>query len=269
MFFRAEKNLEILRLELRSAKAELADLEKQIRVFEAQVDSQLGSLLDQLTELNSETQALDEQLRHIRERRLFGPEVMQYLDGAPMPTRPINLADLPPQGLTSRTDNRAAGGGQSPSQQAQLPDLKTLYRRLARRYHPDLARNDADRTQANEQMKEINQAYHAGNLQTLMRLAGMSTPLGMDVPAAKPAFAGHNPEPLTELEKTERELRDVRMGIQRLSNLPMVKLSLDVKLARHQGRNLLYEMAAELQYKVRRKIAERDYLKAQINANLQ
>ena len=56
-----------------------------------------------------------------------------------------------------------------------------LYRRLARRYHPDLARNDADRAQSNDQMKEINQAYTAGDLRTLMRLAGMSLPYGVDL----------------------------------------------------------------------------------------
>jgi hypothetical protein len=46
-----------------------------------------------------------------------------------------------------------------------------------------------------------------------------------------------------------------------------VKLSLDVKLARHQGRDLLGEMQAELQYKVARKLAERDYLRSQISAS--
>jgi hypothetical protein len=268
MFFRGEKDLNSLRLELRSAKAELAELEVQIGSFEAQVDAQLGSLLDQLTELNNETHALDEQLRHIREQRLFGSELMNYLEGAPLPSRPVNLADLPPEGLVSKNASHSAGDGEPRSQQAQLPDIKTLYRRLARRYHPDLARNDIDRTQANEQMKEINHAYQAGDLKALMKLAGFSIPLGMDVPAIKSPTSSLRREPLTEREKIERELRDVRVSIQHLSNLPIVKLSLDVKLARHQGRNLLYEMAAELQYKIARKIAERDYLRAQINNNI-
>jgi len=74
-------------------------------------------------------------------------------------------------------------------------------------------------------------------------------------------------EPLTELEQTERKLKAVRQQIIRLSSLPIVKLSLDVKLARHQGRDLLREMAAELHYKVRRKMAERDYLRSQIKAS--
>jgi hypothetical protein len=72
---------------------------------------------------------------------------------------------------------------------------------------------------------------------------------------------------LTELEQTERKLKAVRQQIIHLSSLPIVKLSLDVKLARHQGRDLLSEMSAELHYKVKRKMAERDYLRAQIDTS--
>jgi hypothetical protein len=59
----------------------------------------------------------------------------------------------------------------------------------------------------------------------------------------------------------------VRQEIARLSNLPIVRLSLEVKLKRHQGRDLLHEMASELSYKVARKTAERDYLQAQIKVS--
>ena len=47
---------------------------------------------------------------------------------------------------------------------------------------------------------------------------------------------------MTELEAAQRKLRELRQQINRLSSLPIVKLSLDVKLARHQGRDLLGEM---------------------------
>jgi hypothetical protein len=72
---------------------------------------------------------------------------------------------------------------------------------------------------------------------------------------------------LTEAERIELKLKGIRQQITQLSNLPIVRLSLEVKLARHQGRDLLSEMASELQYKLARKIAERDYLKAQIQSS--
>jgi hypothetical protein len=255
-----------IQLELQAAEAELADLNKHLRTFEAQVDARLGNWLDQLSELNAETEQLNEQLRHIREENLFGADLMKYHDGAPQPGRPTRLDSLPPQGLQFKQATSIYDNAHPISAGTPLPDIKTLYRRLARRYHPDLARNNADRTLSNEQMKQINQAYEAGDMHTLMRLAGMSIPFGVDLPQS-PRSSDLQNASMTELEKVEHKLHTLRMQIDRLSNLPIVKLSLDVKLARHRGRDLLGEMAAELEYKVARKIAERDYLKAQIDAN--
>jgi hypothetical protein len=267
MNLRADQELKEALSELHYAEAELEALKGQLRSFEETVDTRLGSLLDELSDLNAETSELDGKLRHIREVRLFGSDLMQYLDGAPQPIRPLNPADLPPTELTNRkgvavkTDRPATTGDQH------IPDIKVLYRRLARRYHPDLARNDADRAQSNDQMKEINLAYAAGDLPALMRLAGMNVPYGIDLgqPTLHPQL---KPDPsMTEMEKTQWKLRELRQQIYRLGSLPIVKLSLDVKLARHQGRDLLGEMQAELQYKVARKLAERDYLRSQIAAN--
>ncbi len=265
MHRRPQNELQQARQQLLEAEAELEELEKQIASSEAQVDARLGVLLDQLSELNAETMLLDEQLRKIRERRLFGAELMQYTAGAPRPAPAARLGDLPPLGLNDRNAIHQAVNDAPPG--VHIPDIKLLYRKLARRYHPDLARSDADRAQSNQQMAEINQAYNAGDIQTLMQLAGMSIPYGVDISRlhGKPKSVHH--EQLTEVEQVEHRLHEVRQEIARLSSLPIVRLSLDVKLKRHQGRDLLGEMASELRYKVARKTAERDYLKAQIQVN--
>ena len=101
MNLRADQELQKVISELKSAEAELDEAKLQLRQFEAQVDKRLGSLLDELSELNAETGTLDGKLRQIREERLFGTDLMQYLDGAPQPTRPLNLADLPPAELVN------------------------------------------------------------------------------------------------------------------------------------------------------------------------
>jgi hypothetical protein len=253
--------------QLKAAEAELNELKGQLNTFETQVDAQLGTLLDQLSELNAETAALDATLRHIRERRLYGADLMHYLDGAPQPAHKSNLTQSPPLGLADRAAIHAKDLAHSTASEPAIPDIKVLYRKLARRHHPDLARNKADRQAAHEQMAEINQAYQAGDIKALMRLAGMWLPYGMDLPDEILSQASKIKSALSEQEQARQRLKTVRMQIDRLSNLPMVKLSLEVKLARHQGRNLLHEMAADLQYKVARKLAERDYLKAQINTS--
>ncbi len=50
------------------------------------------------------------------------------------------------------------------------PPLKTLYRRAAMRFHPDLARGDAQRRQREQQMMTINQAYANGDRELIERL---------------------------------------------------------------------------------------------------
>ncbi len=254
--------------QLKAAEEELTELNKQLRAFEALVDTRLGSLLDQLSDLNAETSSLDAQLRHIRDERLFGTDLMRYLEGAPKPVRPPNLNDLPPLGLLQREAIHTAVDNSPTSAELNIQDIKVLYRKLARRYHPDLARSDVDRASSNEQMTEINRAYQAGDLHVLLRMSGIGLPYGVEIPKQPMQPGAMFKEPLTELEQVERKLKTVRQQINRLSSLPIVKLSLEVKLTRHQGRDLLGEMSAELQYKIARKMAERDYLQSQINANL-
>ncbi|HSB67551.1 MAG TPA: J domain-containing protein, partial [Anaerolineales bacterium] len=187
-------------------------------------------------------------------------------DGAPQPIRQLDISDLPPNGLFNRQAIRAKSTI-SPAGEQDIPDIKVLYRKLARRYHPDLARNEGDRAASNAQMVDINRAYNAGDLKTLLRLAGIGLPYGVELPESQIELRKNRAEPLSEQDKADLKLKAIRQLILRMSSLPIIKLSLEVKLAQHQGRNLLREMAAGLQYKVGRKLAERDYLQAQINTH--
>lgn len=261
---RPARQLDEARRQLNEAEEELIELKRQLEAFESRVDAQLGSLLDQLSELNIETAALDAQLRQIREQRLFGQQVMRYVDGAPQARHQPDLDDLPPMGFSKRDDIHAE---QQPPAGLKIPDIKGLYRKLARRYHPDLARSDADRAASNEQMAEINRAYQAGDLKALMKIAGIALPYGAVLPPIPRKGGPVHGEALSELEQVQAKLKAAREQIGHMSGLPIIRLSLEVKLARHQGRDLLREMAADLQYKVGRKLAERDYLQAQIRAS--
>jgi len=260
---RPSRQTQDLHEQLKSAEAELDALNRQLSSFEALVDSHLGSLLDQLSELNYETSSLEAQLKHIREERLYGKDLMSYQAGAPQPVRPPKISDMDPMGLSHRGAIHAKAKDSSTG--VQIPDIKALYRKLARRYHPDLARSTSDRAASNEQMAEINQAYAEGDVKKLMKLAGMGLPYGVELPSAEDT---QRPKGSTSEEvQAELKLKGIRQQIERMSSLPIIKLSLEVKLAQHQGRNLLREMAAELRYKVGKKMAERDYLQAQIKTS--
>src|SRR5208282_1533977 len=50
------------------------------------------------------------------------------------------------------------------------PELKSLYREVAKRVHPDLATDDADRRQREHLMTEANRAYENGDAEGLRRI---------------------------------------------------------------------------------------------------
>lgn len=51
-------------------------------------------------------------------------------------------------------------------------ELRRIYRDLARRYHPDLARTDAERVRREEMMLQVNAAFHERDLPALRALHG-------------------------------------------------------------------------------------------------
>jgi hypothetical protein len=67
------------------------------------------------------------------------------------------------------------------------------------------------------------------------------------------------------LERCQHRLREIERELRQLPHRPSVQLSLEVKLARRRGRDLLGELAADVERKVARKTVERDMLKAQLD----
>ena len=241
-----------------AAEAELEALQSELEQFEKQVDSLLGTLLDQLSDLDAEVKSLTSKLIDLRESRLFGDRRASY-------TGPY-FAHLPDPTVTEEGEKTTSPfSSPATSEAPPTPDdpqseLKSLYRKLARRYHPDLARSDTERILNTEQMTTINQAYTTGDLRTLRSLAGVF------VKSTLPDYLRPS-LPQSELEQVQEHLRQVQAQIKHLETLPIVKLSLEAKLARRQGRSLLTEMIIDLRRRLARKTAERDYLRAQLKQN--
>lgn len=251
------------RLDIVKTQAEIEGMREAINSFEELVERRLGGLLDQLVALEGEVEGLTEEVYRIREQRLFGEHQMGYLEGAPVPERG-RVREYVPNAQPIEEQPPAAEQRKAAGIDAEA-ELKRLYRRLARVYHPDLALDGGEHQQRTRQMVMINEAYTSGDLAGLRKLAveGGLEPFGFDFqqPAVTAAME------MTELERLEQRLGALRQQARRLGNHPNLQLSLEVKLARQNGRDLLGEMAKELRRKVSRKMAERDYLRAQVEAN--
>jgi hypothetical protein len=68
-----------------------------------------------------------------------------------------------------------------------------------------------------------------------------------------------------EIARLRRQTLLLQNEIENLHNLPLVQLSLEVKIASRNGRDLLAELAADLKDRIARKSAERDFLKTQLD----
>ena len=234
------------------AEAGLADRLAEINAFEVEFEARVGGLIDDLAALEKEIDRYNERIQKARSQQKFGyahvPVEEQYRRAWQAP--PVEAPLPPSQPLTPQDE----------------PEIKRLYRQLARRFHPDLATDEADRLQRTQKMTLVNNAYAARSLIELVTLAQEQElfigvkPAQNDRTEAQLAQALQN-----ELVRCQQRLRQIDRELNGLRYRASVEVSLEVKSAARQGRDLLAEMATELQRKIARKTAERDMLKAQFD----
>ncbi len=248
---RLRAELKVRQEELIEAEADRADQLADVVAFEQKVESIIGHLLDTLAALEVEVRDYNQRLNRIRNKASFGVAVdnveEQFRRTWEKP--PPKAVKAPPKPPTP-TDER---------------QVKRLYRQLARRFHPDLASDPQERAVRTEKMAAINSAYAARSLAELMALAE-----GVDMVSLPSASQGQTEGQMIEtleeeLRRIERRIKAIRFEIANVTNRSSVQLSMEAKIARRQGRDLLAEMKADLELKVAKKTAERDFLKSQFD----
>jgi len=125
-------------------------------------------------------------------------------------------------------------------------DIKKVYRRLARRFHPDLAPNPQEETRRNAIMAQINDAYAKRDLDALLAIDGPRGASGGDDP-----FQGDlslNELKLQRLQEESAELsarlEDLKIEKFDLTHNVLFDLKLEEKWEKRKGRSPLHEMAA-------------------------
>ncbi len=235
--------------ELAVAQGELAKREAEIQQLERRIRLRLGRFLDELARLDDELEKVREQLQRHRSPDLEALEA-GYL---PVEEQYRRVWEVPQE----------APAAQDPLKQDEK-QFKRLYRKLARRYHPDLASDQREREYRNEKMAALNEAYETGSFVEMAALANE-----LDSQSGQPFEAGNvEAELIRILEKELARIRQQHITVQnKLENLhndPVVQLSLEAKLAQRAGRDLLAEMVVDLRQLIDKKTAERDFLRAQL-----
>ena len=123
-------------------------------------------------------------------------------------------------------------------------ELKSLYRRLARRFHPDLARTEEEQVRHAALMARINALYRAGDRAGLEALADQA--LGAELPEAAVSLE----EEVRLLEERRERFESARDGLRielaALRGCATAELLRRARQARDDGRDFFDELRAEL-----------------------
>ncbi len=241
-----------IHIKLIEAEAELADRLAEIHAFEFAVEARLGHLYNELESVAKEIQRYNDHIQMARNKQIFGNA---YLSVADQYRRtwgvPHTDAPMPPTEPLPPTDEA---------------EIKKIYRQLARRFHPDLATDDRERVYRTQKMAAINDAYAARSLVELIALSQEEVPFIQTRRAAQKQTEAQLIAALEkEHQRCQRRLQTIDREMRGISQRASVELSLAVKSAQQKGRDLIEEMATELNQKLARKRVERDMLKSQFD----
>ncbi|MGH7889373.1 MAG: molecular chaperone DnaJ [Thermodesulfobacteriota bacterium] len=123
-------------------------------------------------------------------------------------------------------------------------NLKKLYWEVAKRIHPDLATDEEERIRRQQLMAEANRAYEEGDeerLKTILR-EWEESPESVkgDGPGAELVRV------IRKIVQVEERLRNIEIEINQLKESDLYKLKTKVEEAEKEGRDLLAEMAEQL-----------------------
>lgn len=143
----------------------------------------------------------------------------------------------------------ASHAQQRPEREA---SVRALYHKLALRYHPDRAEDDARRAEHEAVMREVNDAYHGGDTE---RLLDLSRELGIDVGELKQSD-GVLAELVQQYERIKAEVRDIRSS-------PLGSLVAEMRRAnRHGYRSPIDDLEEQAEIALDQLTAVRDFVRA-------
>jgi chromosome segregation ATPase len=226
---RKREELAAIRATLAERELELVDFRSQLAAFEGRYLREVGALYAELDEWKARISEAEAQLNPsatAKERaRETREQARQTYEDAH--SKASEISDFTPS-----------------------PELKRLFREVAKRIHPDFSKDASDLERRTRLMAEANRAYEAGDAEALQRILdeyedGADSVKGEGIGAELVRLIRQISQARQRVSAIERELAALRQ-----SEIGLLKQQAEEK--EQEGRDLLAELAAVVREKIER-----------------
>jgi hypothetical protein len=237
------------REELASIRALLAERELELADFRTHLKTFEGRYLRQVGVLYAD---LDDWEARIAEREVSLYDSATARDRASEARRRAN-----------ETHDAAFADAHDAEEIDPTPDLKRLFREVAKRIHPDFARDAEDAAHCTRLMARANQAYSRGDTDTLQRILDDHRETisidGEDTAAELLRIA-------RQIQHAQRDIAAIDLELTTLPSSEIAQLKHDADIAALEGRDLLTELATSIRERIAEAQRRYEFLDRQIFA---
>ena len=216
-----------VRAKLADCESELTQLRAQLKAFEDRYFRQVGVLYAELDDI---------------EARIAEREVDLYDSDSAR-----HRADEARQ-RAQETHDAAFGDAHEIEEFDPPPSLKALFRDVAKRIHPDFARDDGEQKHFTLLMARANQAYRRGDTETLQRLLDDHREINASI--AGEDAAAELLRIARQIQHAERDIAALDAERHTLLSSEIAQLHLDAEAAAREHRDLLTELATSLREQI-------------------
>ena len=215
---------------------ELSDTNADLGRFEQEYQARVGILEQQVQNLEAD----------LEQARFRAARKAQWGERADSPDLHVDVLEQFRRTWTPR-DKPPEPPPEQPITEQTKAELKTLFRALAKRFHPDLVTDPEAKRWRQKIMAQVNEAYAAQDVRALRALGEKQDRPEAPVQKTREQILV---DMQAEVRRLDGVIRNLERTLQELINSHTVQLMLEVSIAARQGRDLLSEMAASLRTRI-------------------
>jgi hypothetical protein len=243
------EQLSAVRIALAERESELAQFRAQLAAFESRYFRQVGILYAEFDDIEARIAEREVDLYDSDSARHRAEESRQR---------------------AQETHDAAFGHDHEAEEFDPPPSLKTLFRDVAKRIHPDFARDSAEGKYFTLLMARANQAYRRGDIETLQQLLEDHLEINATIGGARTAGDDAAAELLRitrQIQHAQRDIAALNAEQNALLASEIGQMYLDAETAARENRDFLMELAASLRDRIADAQRRFEFVDRQITAH--